>query len=154
MDFLGAGISFPLHIDQRGGVALARADEDVREAIVLILGTTPGERPMRPEFGCRLQEFVFDGVDAYTIGRMRDEVLAALERWEPRVEVGEVVVTIDPDDASTLWIDVAYRVRSTNDRRNLVFPFYVIGRHDEADEAPPASTGGSPGAAALARRSS
>ena len=130
MDFLGSGVAFPLRIDQRGGVALARADEDVRQAIMLILGTTPGERPMRPEFGCRLQEFVFDGVDAYTVGRLREEVLSALERWEPRIEVLDVGFDLSEFDAGRLMLDIDYVVRATNDVRNLVYPLYVVPAED------------------------
>src|SRR5215210_5717212 len=126
VDFLGSGLAFPLRTDTRGGVALVRSDEDVREAIMLILGTTPGERPMRPEFGCRLQEFVFDGVDAYTIGRLRDEVLSALERWEPRVDVLDVTFDLSEFGAGRLLLDIAYVLRTTTDVRNLVYPFYLV----------------------------
>jgi uncharacterized protein len=132
VDFLGSGLAFPLRTDTRGGVALVHADEDVRQAIVLILGTTPGERPMRPEFGCRLEEFVFDGVDAYTIGRMRDEVLSALERWEPRVDVLDVRFDLSEFDAGRLLLDIDYVLRSSNDVRNLVYPFYVIPAEEPA----------------------
>jgi phage baseplate assembly protein W len=132
MDFVGSGLAFPLHIDQRGAVALAHADEDVREAIMLILGTTPGERPMRPEFGCRLQEFVFDGVDAYTIGRLRDAVLTALERWEPRIDVLDVTFDLSELDAGRLRLEIDYVLRATNDVRNLVYPFYLVPAEERA----------------------
>jgi phage baseplate assembly protein W len=126
VDFLGSGVAFPLRIDHRGGVALAHADEDVREAIMLVLGTSPGERPMRPEFGCRLQEFVFDGVDAYTMGRLRDEVLTALERWEPRIDVLDVTFDLSEFGSGRLLLDISYVLRATNDVRNLVYPFYLV----------------------------
>ena len=131
MDFVGSGLGFPLRTDHRGGVALVRSDEDVREAITLVLGTTPGERPMRPEFGCRLQEFVFDGVDAYTVGRMRDEVLRALARWEPRIDVLDVTFDLSEFDAGRLLLDISYVLRATNDVRNLVYPFYIIPAEEE-----------------------
>ena len=67
-DILGSGLSFPLGVDHRGGIALARAEEDIEQAIGLILGTAPGERPMRPEFGCAVHDLVFDTIDAATIG--------------------------------------------------------------------------------------
>ncbi|UZN02566.1 GPW/gp25 family protein [Cellulomonas sp. S1-8] len=164
--FVGTGWHWPVETDATGAFALTSGSTLLEQAMYLILSTTPGERPMRPEFGAQLRQFVFESGDATTAGRIATEVRAALLRWEPRVDVGEVAVTIDPDDASTLWIDVAYRVRSTNDRRNLVFPFYVIGRHEEADEALPASSSNGhgtlpttlpsvpPPAPALARRSS
>ena len=126
MDFLGSGLAFPLQVDQRGAVALAHADEDVRQAIMLVLGTAPGERPMRPEFGCRLQEFVFDGVDAYTMGRLREAVLDALERWEPRIDVFDIRIDLSELDAGRLLLDIDYRLRATNDVRNLVYPFYLV----------------------------
>ena len=81
---------------------------------------------MRPEFGARLRQFVFASGDATTAGLIAAEVQSALARWEPRVTVEQVDITTDVDDPSTLWIDIGYTVRSTNDRRNLVFPFYVI----------------------------
>jgi phage baseplate assembly protein W len=126
VDFLGSGLAFPLHVDQRGGVALAHADEDVRQAMAIILGTAPGERPMRPEFGCRLQEFVFDGVDAYTLGRLREAVLDALERWEPRVEVLDIKIDLSELDTGRLLLDIDYTLRTSNDVRNLVYPFYLV----------------------------
>ena len=87
---------------------------------------------MRPQFGCRLQEFVFDGVDAYTIGRLRDEVLGALERWEPRIEVLDVTFDVSELDAGRLLLDIAYTLRATNDVRNLVYPFYLVPAEETA----------------------
>jgi phage baseplate assembly protein W len=81
---------------------------------------------MRPEFGCGIHDFVFAPADATTAGRIAYEVRASIDRWEPRVDVVNVDVTSDPSDASTLFIEVTYAVRGTNDPRNLVFPFYVI----------------------------
>jgi phage baseplate assembly protein W len=98
----------------------------------LILSTTPGERPMRPEFGARLAQFVFASSDATTAGLVAAEVQTALTQWEPRVVVEQVVVSTDADEPATLWIDITYSVRSTNDRRNLVFPFYVIPENEDA----------------------
>ncbi len=125
-DFIGSGWAFPLRTDRSGGIALVSREREIEESIRLILGTAPGERPMRPEFGCRIHAEVFAEADAATAGRIATAVRAALRRWEPRIAVEEVVVTVDPDDPSTLFIDVRYAVKSTNDRRNLVFPFYTI----------------------------
>ncbi len=91
-DILGSGIAFPLQVDRRGGLALARDETDIDQAIELILGTAPGERPMRPEFGCGVHDFVFDTIDAGTVARMETEIRGALDRWEPRVEVTDVRV--------------------------------------------------------------
>jgi hypothetical protein len=125
-EFIGRGWAFPLRTDATGGIALVSREREIEEAIRLILGTSPGERPMRPEFGCRIHEYVFASADGATASAISAEVKAALRRWEPRVDVEDVVVTFDRQDASVLYIDVRYAIRRTNDRRNLVFPFYVI----------------------------
>lgn len=128
--FVGAGWQWPLETDPTGSIALVGGTRELEQAMYLILSTNPGERPMRPEFGARLRRFVFSSGDATTAGLIAAEVQQALTRWEPRVAVQEVRVTTDPDDPTTLWIDITYVVRSTNDRRNLVFPFYVIPDHE------------------------
>lgn len=124
-DFLGRGWRWPVATDQTGGFAMTTGTAEVEQAMYLILSTTPGERPMRPEFGCPLADYVFAPADATTAGLISYEVVRAITRWEPRVEVVDVVVTPDAD-TSTLWIDIAYRLRDDYDRRNLVVPFYVI----------------------------
>ncbi|GIE81766.1 hypothetical protein Aph02nite_77160 [Actinoplanes philippinensis] len=124
--FVGAGWAFPLRTDASGGVALVRREREIEEAIRLILATAPGERPMRPEFGCAIHELVFAPANEATAGRIRYEVRASLERWEPRIEVADVEVRLAEDDDATLLIDIRYTVSGTNDPRNLVFPFYVI----------------------------
>jgi phage baseplate assembly protein W len=125
-EFIGRGWAFPLRVDATGGIALVTREREIEEAIRLILGTSPGERPMRPEFGCRIHEYVFAPADSATATALGNEVRSALRRWEPRIDVEDVAVTIDPRDASLLYIDIRYAIRTTNDRRNLVFPFYVI----------------------------
>ena len=125
-EFIGAGWAFPLRTDATGGIALVTREREIEQSILLILGTAPGERPMRPEFGCRIHDEVFAEADAATAGRIASDVRAALRRWEPRIRVEEVIVSADPDEPSTLYIDVRYSVKATNDRRNLVFPFYTI----------------------------
>jgi len=133
-EFIGAGWAFPLRTDATGGMALVGHDREIQESIRLILGTAPGERPMRPEFGCRVSEYVFAPADAATAGSIAFEVRSALERWEPRIDVAAVSVTHDRDDGSTLYIEIRYSIRGRNDPRNLVFPFYVIPSQDD-DEA-------------------
>jgi hypothetical protein len=125
-DFVGAGWAFPLELDRTGGFALVSDEREIQQAIRLILGTSYGERPMRPDFGCRIHEFVFAEADAGTAGDIATEVRASLRRWEPRIDVDDVVVTIDDTDRSLLYVDVRYHVKNTNDPRNLVFPFYTI----------------------------
>ena len=125
-EFIGRGWAFPLRTDATGGIALVSREREIEEAIRLILGTAPGERPMRPEFGCRIHDFVFGTADGTTANDVGVEVRRSLARWEPRIEVHDVVVSFDPLDQPVLYIDVRYSIRDTNDRRNLVFPFYVI----------------------------
>lgn len=125
---VGRGVSFPLSVDAGGSVALDSGD-DVGPAIRMVIMTAPGERPMRPEFGCAIWDHVYAPVNTATLGQMAHAVRSALARWEPRIDVDQVVVRPDPSadtDGSTVAIEVEYRLRSTNDRRNLVFPFYVI----------------------------
>jgi phage baseplate assembly protein W len=125
-DFIGSGWAFPLRTDATGRIALVSGVRELEESMRLILGTARGERPMRPEFGCGIHDYVFAGVDPTTSARIEHEVRIALERWEPRIEVDEVELSRDPDDASVVYVDVSYTVTDTNDRRNLVFPFYTI----------------------------
>jgi len=137
-EFIGAGWAFPLRVDASGGMALVRREQELEESIRLVLGTALGERPMRPEYGCAIHDYVFAPADATTAGRVAYEVRASLERWEPRIEVVDVEVTVDPDDASVLYIDVSYAIRGTNGPRNLVFPFYVVPSEGPTDH--PANT--------------
>jgi Bacteriophage baseplate protein W len=131
-DILGAGVAFPLRVDRRGGVAISRAEDDILEAITIILGTAPGERPMRPEFGCGIHNYIFESVDAYTMARLEQEIRIALDRWEPRIEVIDVDFVLDRVDHGEVLIDIGYIVRTTNDIRNLVYPFYIIPAEESA----------------------
>lgn len=88
-----------------------RGEHELEESIRLILATSPGERPMRPEFGCAVNDYVFAPADAGTAGQLAYEVRLALERWEPRIEVTEVVVRFDEADNGVLYIDIGYRAR-------------------------------------------
>jgi len=125
-DILGSGVAFPLRVDRRGGLALVRAEEDIAEAITIILGTAPGERPMRPEFGCGIHNYIFETVDAYTMARLEQEIRIALDRWEPRIDVLDIDFGLDRVDHGEVVIEISYVVRTTNDLRNLVYPFYII----------------------------
>jgi Bacteriophage baseplate protein W len=125
-DFIGAGWAFPLGVGPQGGIALVRREVELEQAMRLILSTYPGERPMRPEFGSRIRDFVFRPVNVETIAELSQEVRNALLRWEPRVTIEAVFVIPDPSDEGALYIDIQYLVKDTNDRRNLVFPFYTI----------------------------
>jgi phage baseplate assembly protein W len=125
-DIIGRGVAFPLRVDRRGGIALVAGSDDIDEAITIILGTAPGERVMRPEFGCGIHNYIFETMDAYTIGRLEQEIRIALDRWEPRIEVLDVEFDLSNADGGQLMIEISYAIRATNDLRNLVYPFYLI----------------------------
>lgn len=129
--FVGRGLAFPLRTNAAGSIALVEDRAELEEAIRLIVSTAPGERPMRPEFGCRIHDHVFAPINDVTVGSIIAEVEQAIERWEPRVDVEQVQVFADDELESVLYIQVAYRVKATNDERNLVFPFYTIPEHEE-----------------------
>ena len=131
-DIIGSGIAFPLRVDSHGGLALSHQDQDVEEAIAVIIGTARGERPMRPEFGCGIHDYVFETIDARAVGRFELEVRLALERWEPRIDVLSVDVDTSFAERGELLIEILYSLRATNDVRNLVYPFYVIPAEETA----------------------
>jgi uncharacterized protein len=143
-EFVGSGwAAFPMRTDATGAIALVSRDQEIEEAMRLVLATAPGERPMRPEFGCGIHDYVFAPADATTAGLIAYAVRASLLRWEPRVDVKDVEVAPDPDDPATLLIDIKYSIRDTNDPRNLVFPFYVIPAEEGSGSRPelPVTTG-------------
>jgi phage baseplate assembly protein W len=131
--FVGAGWAFPLATDATGSIALVTEDREIAEAIWIVLATSPGERPMRPEFGSRLAEYVFAPANATTAGQLANEVQVALERWEPRIDVGDVDIGFGAVASGIVYIDVNYQVRGDNDPRNLVFPFYIIPEERPAE---------------------
>jgi phage baseplate assembly protein W len=122
--FLGRGWAFPVCL-KRGEVATAQFDEDIRQSIRIILGTNPPERRMRPDFGAGLVTFVFEPVNVTTMSLIETRVRESLIDWEPRIDVEDVRVTSDEEQPNLLLIDVHYRVRATNTRANLVYPFYL-----------------------------
>jgi uncharacterized protein len=123
--FLGVGWNFPPRTDPSGALALAEYEEDVRQAIRIILGTNPGERVMRPDFGAGLNDFVFEPISTTTMHQLQTRVQEALVQWEPRIDVQQVNVTVEPVLRSLLLIDIRYQVRATNTLANLVYPFYL-----------------------------
>lgn len=129
-EFLGRGLAFPLQVDPRGGIALTTGDRDIEQAIRVILETVPGERVMRPEFGCRIHELIFAPNNASTQGLIIHYVEEALERWEPRVEVREVEITTDPNNGATLMIEIKYTIKDSHDERSIVYPFFLMGEEE------------------------
>lgn len=123
--WLGRGWAFPVQIDPAtGGIAVSEYETDIRQSIRIILGTSRGERVMRPDFGCGIHDLVFEVVDVSTLTRVETSVREAMAKFEARIEVLRVFV--DPRDAAEghLTVELEYRVRRTNQIGNLVFPFY------------------------------
>ncbi len=127
---VGRGWAFPVGVAGDGGIALSADTADIDQAIAIIVGTSPGERAMRPDFGCRIHEIVFAPNTGETLGLAERHVEEALGWWEPRIEVNSVEATADPLDeqAGRLLVTVRYTIRATKDERSLVFPFYLIER--------------------------
>ncbi|REE18417.1 hypothetical protein B0G71_1433 [Paraburkholderia sp. BL27I4N3] len=123
--WLGRGWRYPVQIDSAtGGVAMSEYEEDVREALWILVGTAPGERVMRPDFGCGIYDLAFEVIDIATITRIESTVTEAVLKYEARVEL--MSVTVDPLNAADglLWINLDYRIRRTNQTGNLVYPFF------------------------------
>jgi hypothetical protein len=123
--FLGIGWAFPPCLEPDGRIGLVAYEEDIAEAIKIILSTNRGERVMRPDFGAGLNSFVFEPVSVATMELVKTRVEESLIDFEPRIDLEEVKVTTDAVERNRLLIDITYRVRATNAVRNLVYPFYL-----------------------------
>ena len=123
--FLGVGWAFPPAASGTGDVDLAAYEEDVRQAVWIILATARGERVMRPDFGAGLRALSFEPIGAGTAALVRHHAEEALVRWEPRIDTITVDVTAAPP-RGRLMVDVRYRVRATNTFYNVVYPFYLL----------------------------
>lgn len=125
-EFLGKGWKFPVTVDtSTGRIAMSEYEQDIKEAIWIILSTSKGERVMRPDFGCGIHELVFEPINTATISKIQDNIREALVLWEPRIEVIKVDVSQEKAHEGKLQISIDYRVRTTNNRSNLVYPFYL-----------------------------
>jgi uncharacterized protein len=124
-DFLGVGWTSPVSLNADGKIVAAREEECVRQSIWMILSTSPGERMMRPDFGCGIHDRVFAANSAGNIGETVNAVYLALIRWEARIDLLNVDAAVDPQQPNRLLIQIDYRVRTTNNRFNLVYPFYL-----------------------------
>src|SRR5579859_6345456 len=121
-ELIGRGWAFPPQLDARGAIALTSDENEIQQAIYIILSTAPGERVMRPDFGCRIFEFIFAPANDATAAQVAAEVRSALGRWEPRIEVQDVIVTPSPSTYGILLIEVQYIIKASRDERSLVFP--------------------------------
>lgn len=124
--FLGTGWSFPVYFDKANArVQMASDAEDIAQSIRIILGTTPGERLMQPEFGCNLKSLLFERADSSLVTQLNHLVYHALLNFEPRVNFLQAEILHSEELAGELHIRVDYSIISTNTRHNIVFPFYL-----------------------------
>jgi phage baseplate assembly protein W len=121
-------------LDERGTVALTSDEDEIEQSIHIILSTAPGQRVMRPDFGCQIHELVFAPNNATTAGLASRYVSEALGRWEPRINLQRVDVTPDDQDSACLIISIEYRVAATHNNRSLVYPFYLIPEETQTAE--------------------
>ena len=123
--FLGTGLSFPLRTDARGKIMLTSGNQDIAEAIRIILSTRPGERVMRPTFGCRAHELLFEPRSPTTISLLQEYVYEALRIWEPRINLLQVNVVADDSQIGALLAEIEYEIKATHDTRSIVHPFFI-----------------------------
>jgi phage baseplate assembly protein W len=127
---IGKGLSFPLRINAKGEIGLSGGDKDIQQSIFIILSTRPGERVMRPEFGCRAHELIFESQDAATFALLKKYVTEALEFWEPRINVRSVNPTIEEGADSSIYVEIEYEIKATHDVRNIVYPFFLTDQEN------------------------
>ncbi len=128
--FLGSGLNFPIRVNALGAFELVSAEKDIEQSIGIILGTRIGERVMRPEFGCEVQDLVFEPRDAVLAGRIRTSVTKALARWEPRIQVVDVRPEFDPDIDGAVLVYIDYQIKSSHDQRSIVYPFFIEAQEE------------------------
>ena len=124
-EFLGKGWRFPVNVDAQGEIHMSEYEQDIKEAIWIILTTSKGERVMRPDFGCGIHDYVFSVINTTTLGLIESSVREGLVLWEPRIEVIAVGISTEAANEGKLLVSIDYRVRTTNNRFNLVYPFYL-----------------------------
>lgn len=131
-DFLGSGLKFPLQIDPRTGkIAMSRHEEDIAEAIGIIINTSRGERVMHPGFGSNVAEYAFSSMAHEAQASIAYELREQLILQEPRIIDVEVSCGDGDGNSGTLVVNIGYTVRSTNNRYNRVYPFYLTEGAEE-----------------------
>ncbi|MBW6473802.1 MAG: GPW/gp25 family protein [Anaerolineaceae bacterium] len=128
--YLGTGLAFPVQVNSRGEIALVSGAQDIDQSIRIILGTRPGERVMRPTFGCKAHDLLFEVRDATTASLLKKYVLDALNFWEPRIQVLSVDVLIDDEMDGALQVEINYEIKATHDTRSIVYPFFLAGEEN------------------------
>lgn len=124
-EFIGTGWRFPILPDAAGSLGYADGDANVEQSLRILLLTDRGQRVMRPDFGCKAPRFVFAPGSLRNLSLLEASVRDAIRDWEPRVELEDVHAEADPQDETHVTVSISYRVRRTNTRNNLVFPFYL-----------------------------
>jgi phage baseplate assembly protein W len=124
-EFLGRGFNFPIRISGDGSFLLAEYEDDIKQAINIIIETAQGERVMRPDFGCGIHDLVFAPISSATISRVEAMVQEALIKYEPRIDVQSVVVSQDEAQDGKFIVNLEYLVRETNNAFNYVYDFYL-----------------------------
>ncbi len=123
IDFLGRGWKYPISIEG-GKIAFSEGEDSIRESIMIILGTAKGERIMRPDFGCDINELAFSPNNTQT-ALIAFHIKEALMKWEQRIEVLYVNAYPDRDEENKMNINIDYMIKTTNTKGNLVYPFYL-----------------------------
>ncbi len=125
-EFLGQGWAYPLQFSPHGQIALAKGERDIEQSIRIILETLPGERVMRPEFGCKAKLLLFAAQNAATYSLLAQYVEQALVRWEPRIELQQVNIVPNRERDGVLLCEISYRIKATHDRRSIIYPFFIL----------------------------
>lgn len=125
-EFIGRGLNFPLQVDSQGRLALTNGENEIFQSIRIILETSPGERVMRPTFGCRVWELIFEPRDASTEALLKEYVREALAMWEPRIEVTGIDILEEGAPQEVIMVNIRYLIKNTHDERSIVYPFYIM----------------------------
>ena len=124
-NFLGAGWAFPFKINDFGNIKMSMHEQSIQESIKIILGTSKGERVMRPDFGCEINDLVFAPNNASTLSLIAFHIEEALIKWEPRIILEKVEAMPDGDIEAQININIEYKIRDVNTYFNMVYPFYL-----------------------------
>lgn len=143
-DHLGKGLRFPVSVNLNGGVSASAFEENVRQSLFIILGTAPGERINRPDFGCRIHDLMFAPNNDITAARAEVYCEEAIYKYEPRVEKVSCSAAPNPDQPNRLDIRIEYVIAGKNDKRNLVYPFYLHVEDESGNSVPNGKSNGAP----------
>ena len=124
IDLIGQGWKFPIKVNAHGGLDWSSGPDRIQQAIWLVLSTSLGERIMRPDFGAGAQDFVFQSNSSVVRSTLANTVKKALVKWEPRIDVQSIRVDQGTEDSQVL-ISIDYKIRTTNELFNLVYPLYL-----------------------------